>query len=133
MVTEFGSEPLFVTHLLKGISLSSILAFFFFSLFWPHHVACRILVSRPGIEPTPPAVEALSLNRWTAKGVPILAFFKFNLDIGANASRSMTQGKYVPVNILMSYTSITLNTLRNQCDPGFTALRGLACLHPFLF
>ena len=32
--------------------------------------ACRILVSQPGIEPVPPAVEALSLNHWTTKQVP---------------------------------------------------------------
>ena len=28
------------------------------------------LVPRPGIQPTPPAVEARSLNHWTARGVP---------------------------------------------------------------
>ena len=31
--------------------------FFFFS-FWPHRAACGILIPGPGIEPTPPAVEA---------------------------------------------------------------------------
>ena len=33
--------------------------------FWP----CGILVPPPGIEPTPPAVEAWSLNHWTAREV----------------------------------------------------------------
>ena len=32
-------------------------------------MACRILVPRPGIEPVPPAVEAGSLNHWTAREV----------------------------------------------------------------
>ena len=32
--------------------------------------ACGILVPQPGIEPTPPAVEAQSLNHWTAREVP---------------------------------------------------------------
>ena len=32
--------------------------------------ACWILVPRPGIKPTPPAVEARSLNHWTAREVP---------------------------------------------------------------
>ena len=49
-----------------------ILAFF---CFWLCNTACRILVPRPGIKPTPPAVEAQSLNHWTTREVcpgPIL-------------------------------------------------------------
>ena len=38
--------------------------------FWPRRAACRILVPRPGIEPVAPAVEARSLNHWTAREVP---------------------------------------------------------------
>ena len=34
------------------------------------HMAYRILVPWPGMEPTPPAVEAWSLNHWTAREVP---------------------------------------------------------------
>ena len=33
-------------------------------------MACGVLVPRPGIEPAPPAVEAQSLNHWTAREVP---------------------------------------------------------------
>ena len=40
------------------------------AIFWLHHVACRILFPQPGIEPAPPAVEARSLSRWTAREVP---------------------------------------------------------------
>ena len=29
---------------------------------WPHSVASRVLVSRPGIEPAPPAEQVQSLN-----------------------------------------------------------------------
>ena len=43
-------------------------------VFWPCHAACRILVPWPGIEPMPPAVEAQSLNHWTAREVPDLHF-----------------------------------------------------------
>ena len=51
----------------------SILFLFYFYLFiWPCHAACRILVPRPGIKPGPPAVEAQSLNHWTAREVPIV-------------------------------------------------------------
>ena len=37
--------------------------------FWLYHTACRILVPQPGIEPLPLAVEAQSLNHWTAREV----------------------------------------------------------------
>ena len=33
-------------------------------------MACGILVSQPGIEPAPPAVEVWSLNHRTAREVP---------------------------------------------------------------
>ena len=33
------------------------------------NVACRMLVPQPGIEPSPPAVEAQNLNHWTARKV----------------------------------------------------------------
>ena len=32
--------------------------FFFFLIFWLHHMACGLLVPRPGMEPAPPALEA---------------------------------------------------------------------------
>ena len=38
-----------------------------FVCFWPHHEAYGILVPQLGIEPVPPAVEARSLNHWTAR------------------------------------------------------------------
>ena len=44
-----------------------MLSIFFF---WPHQAACEILVPWPGIEPAPPALEAQSLNHWTAREVP---------------------------------------------------------------
>ena len=34
------------------------------------NVACRMLVPRPGIKPSPAAVEAQNLNHWTARKVP---------------------------------------------------------------
>ena len=40
--------------------------FFFFLIFWP----CGILVPRPGIEPTPHALEEWSLNHWATRDVP---------------------------------------------------------------
>ena len=47
--------------------LFSIRFFFFFG-----QEARSILVSRQGIKPVPPAVEAQSFNHWTAREVPHL-------------------------------------------------------------
>ena len=45
--------------------------------FWgPHCVACRILVPQPGIKSMPPAVEAWSLNHWSAREIPSHYFFE---------------------------------------------------------
>ena len=46
----------------------------FFKLSVCGHMACRILVPLPGIEPASPAIEALSLNHWTTREVPRFAF-----------------------------------------------------------
>ena len=40
---------IYIPHLLYPFD-AGVLFFF-----WPHHVACEILVSPPGIKPTPPA------------------------------------------------------------------------------
>ena len=50
----------------------NILCLFFF---WPCHAACGILLPQPGVEPVPPAVEAQSLNHWTAREVQKLYIF----------------------------------------------------------
>ena len=49
---------------------------FFYLLFWPYCVACRILVPRPGTEPRPMAVKAPSPNHWTAREIPRNCSFK---------------------------------------------------------
>ena len=52
------------SHLLSSNSSS-----FFVLISWPHCTACGILVPWPGIKPWHPALEAWSLNHWTARGV----------------------------------------------------------------
>ena len=42
--------------------------------FWLFHMVCGVLVPQPGTEHISPAMEALSLNHWAAKQVPILQF-----------------------------------------------------------
>ena len=51
-------------HSEEGLSVST-----FFCLC---RAACGILVPRPGIEPRPSAVKALSPNQWTTREVPFL-------------------------------------------------------------
>ena len=43
---------------------------FFVLFFWPSHMACGILVPRPGIEPGLSAVKARSPNHWTTREFP---------------------------------------------------------------
>ena len=45
-------------------------------IFWPHRVACGILVPRPGIKPIPPALGAWSPNHWTTREVPMKYILK---------------------------------------------------------
>ena len=45
-------------------------------------MACGTLVPRPGIEPVPPALEARSLNLWTARDVLDNAVRKGNIPFG---------------------------------------------------
>ena len=46
--------------------------FFLFLFFWPCHMAFRILVPQPGIEPGSPAGEAWSPNHWTPREFPVI-------------------------------------------------------------
>ena len=57
-------------------------------LFWPHPVACRILVPQPGMELRPRAVEALSLNHWTIGEIPSLFFLIPNQEIHTRCSQA---------------------------------------------
>ena len=55
----------------KNLRISPTLITHMNIFFWPHHVACGILVPRPGIWPMPPALEVWSLNHWTTREVPV--------------------------------------------------------------
>ena len=62
----------------------TVFCFVCFGFFWLCHMACGILVPRPGIKPMPPAVEAWSPNHWTAREFPstILFWFPISFVIG---------------------------------------------------
>lgn len=69
---QLCSGPLHFTYILdKDLDITrshSLKRRFFF--FWPHGVAHRILAPLLGIKPVPTAVEATSLNHWSAREVP---------------------------------------------------------------
>ena len=52
----------------------------FFVFFWPHCVACGILVPRPGMEPAALAVEEQSFNHWTTGEVSVLPIFELHIN-----------------------------------------------------
>ena len=58
-------------------------------IFWRSHVASRILVLWPGIEPVPSALEAWSPNHWTAREVSSV-FYKWWLKL------IITHKRYIP-------------------------------------
>ena len=71
---------------------------------WPHQLACRILVPRPGIEPAPLALPAQSLNPWTAREVLLLS----NLDYYSLCL-------YLPMIILTPLSSLPFDIIILTC------------------
>ena len=63
-------EVVFVRFLHYKVTL-----FIYLFIYWPHLVACGILVPWPRIEPVPPALEVWSLNHWTAREVPEVTLY----------------------------------------------------------
>ena len=53
---------------------------FVFLFFWPHCVACGILVPKPGIKPIFSALGVKSLNHWTSREIPRLTVLKYYFD-----------------------------------------------------
>ena len=67
----------------------NFLFYFLNFFFWPCPTACGILLPWPGIEPTTPAVEAQSLNHWTAREVPKLLILDLQKSCKANTGSSL--------------------------------------------
>ena len=59
--------------------------FFFFFSFWPCHASCWILAPQSEVELVPPALEAQSLNHWTAREVLVAGFL--NIKCGSLPSK----------------------------------------------
>ena len=57
----------YLTHFINlGNSVFRVFDCIFKKFSWPFCIACGFLVPWPGIKPVPPALEAWSLNHWTA-------------------------------------------------------------------
>ena len=54
-----------------------LLGFTLFFFFLANHTAHGLLILQPDVESETPAMEAQSLNSWTAKEDPGFTFFKF--------------------------------------------------------
>ena len=67
----------FISYHFHEIALTILLLLLFRSC----HVACGILVPRPGIEPMPPAMEAWRLSHWTAREIPRLLVVAYGFPV----------------------------------------------------
>ena len=67
--------PPLTRHIFPLLLLILFYVFIYLFIFLPHHVACRILISQPGIEPMSLAVKVQSLNHWTSREI-LLYFFR---------------------------------------------------------
>ena len=90
-----NSAKTFLVHWIKGffffcISFKKYLTILtlLILIFWPWHTARGILVSQPGIKPTPLAVEGQNLNPWTTREVPELRFYLEASVVGPGATLS---------------------------------------------
>ena len=80
-----------------------ILKYILFIYFWPCCAACGTLVSQPGIEPVPPALQAQNLKCWIAREVPMTLFKMFVILLRSDSPSSqslliasLTQGVNAP-------------------------------------
>ena len=55
-------------------------------------VACGILVSRPGIEPTSPAFGSWVLSHWTTREVPVCLFLRASREACYDLKQNQPQG-----------------------------------------
>ena len=69
------THPYYQSCTLLDSEFSLFLLLLFIYFFWPCCPGCGILITRPGIEPQPLAVEAWSLTHWASRGVPEVSFW----------------------------------------------------------
>ena len=69
LLQDIGYNLCAVLRWYISLRFKKIFCILFIIIFWPHHMACGILVPWPGIKPVPPAVEAQSTNHWSTREV----------------------------------------------------------------
>ena len=84
-------------------------------LIWPHLTACGILVPRPGIEPTPPVLEARSFNLWTAREV-LEVLFCCNLKKGIHKKEKKRQNILLPPEYTVALSTEAQEDRARGCD-----------------
>ena len=94
-----------------------------FFFFWPHYASCRILVPRPRIEPTPPAVEAQGLSTGPP-GKSLSGFFLLEL-AGPPFPFWSCLERYKPS---LQFSSVAQSCL-TLCDPMDCSTPGLPVHH----
>ena len=70
----------------SALSLTSIVFLSFCFVFGCAQKVCGILVHRPGIKPTSPAVGAWNLGEWTTREVPVFLIIKYEIHHGLGGS-----------------------------------------------
>lgn len=95
-----------------------------FTLFWPHLVAFRILVSWLWIEPLSLAVKAWSSNPWTARESPCSQGtydIFFNIDLGKYlfSAAFRSDGRLFAPTLLQSYLFTTIEDLPRKSQESF--------------
>ena len=110
-------------HIIPTDILGFFITFFFFLA---DCAVCRILVSQPGIEPVPPAVEAQSPNHWTSREFPFLLLLKgvfkeiklFAVSLGRlnwtgnSISWGFSKIKIGNFKCLRKYSKVSINSLK---------------------
>ena len=61
--------------------MSFLKNFYSFIYFWPHHMACGILVLRLAIEPGATAMKVLSPNYWTTRELPLVSLKSLHVSV----------------------------------------------------
>lgn len=68
--------------------LADLFPLFLHLFFWPCPTAYGTLVSQPGIQPTPPVMEARSLNKhWITRKIPYTLFLSITVSIFLTATQ----------------------------------------------
>lgn len=96
--------------------LQSTSSFLFVCLFAVCATACGILVSCPGIELMPPAVEVRNLNHWTVRDIPTVILIICNFT--ENWYKFCLSEYFCFVKMLVDYTQVHVSRIYRDANKG---------------